>query len=92
MSVCVQWFGDLVTPEWWGELWLKEGLASYFEALGATAANPDLAVLDTFYGDETSKALDADARNNSNHPLVNPEGMLLGMSSWHYKLIPLCSI
>jgi hypothetical protein len=83
MSVCMQWFGDLVTPEWWGEVWLKEGLASYFEALGATAANPNLAVLDTFYGDKVSKALDADARNSSNHPLVNPEGMLLHVSSWH---------
>ena len=88
MSVCMQWFGDLVTPEWWGEVWLKEGFASYFEALGATAANPNLAVLDTFYGDKISKALDTDARNSSNNPLVSPEGMLLHSSSWHLGTVP----
>ena len=76
LKQCMQWFGDLVTPDWWGEVWLKEGFASYFEALGATAANPNLAVLETFYGDETSRALVADAKNSSNHALVKTKGVL----------------
>lgn len=37
-----QWFGNLVTCRWWDDIWLFEGLTTFFEVLIANQIDPGL--------------------------------------------------
>lgn len=43
-----QWFGNIVTMDWWDDLWLNEGFASYVEYLGAEHVEPTWQMLNQF--------------------------------------------
>lgn len=68
-----QWFGNLVTPSWWTDLWLNEGFASYVEYLGVEAAQPELKLLEQFQYLDLQSVLRIDALETS-HPISIPVG------------------
>uniref|UniRef100_G1KK98 Aminopeptidase n=1 Tax=Anolis carolinensis TaxID=28377 RepID=G1KK98_ANOCA len=64
-----QWFGNIVTMDWWDDLWLNEGFASFFEFLGVNAAEKDWQMLDQILIDDVFPVLKDDSLQSS-HPIV----------------------
>lgn len=44
-----QWFGNLVTMEWWDDLWLNESFASVIEYFATDALYPDFNIWQDFF-------------------------------------------
>ncbi|XP_071788649.1 endoplasmic reticulum aminopeptidase 1-like [Asterias amurensis] len=63
-----QWFGNLVTMEWWNDLWLNEGFASFVMFLGSDNYNKEWKMMDQFTVFTTQNALWVDSHGNS-HPI-----------------------
>ncbi|GAB7538015.1 M1 family metallopeptidase [Burkholderia sp. 22PA0099] len=40
-EIAHQWFGDLVTLDWWDDVWLNEGVTSYMTTRADIALDPD---------------------------------------------------
>jgi aminopeptidase N len=56
-----QWFGDLVTMQWWDNIWLNEGFATWMENKPVAAMHPEWNIPEVVAGDEQD-TLDIDAR------------------------------
>ncbi|CAK0857729.1 unnamed protein product [Prorocentrum cordatum] len=65
------WFGNLVTMEWWDQLWLNEGFANWMQTHAADVLFPEWSIWDQYIVQEQSQALGLDALRNS-HPIEVP--------------------
>lgn len=66
-----QWFGNLVTMEWWTHLWLNEGFASFMEFLCVDHIFPEYQIWPQFVNDCYMRAMDLDSLHSS-HPIEVP--------------------
>ena len=44
-----QWFGNIVTMDWWDDLWLNEGFATFMSYVGTTPFEPDMQVVSMLF-------------------------------------------
>lgn len=66
-----QWFGDLVTMEFWDGLWLNEGFATWMSWYACNSLYPDWKVWESYVSDSLQHALTLDALRAS-HPIEVP--------------------
>ena len=64
-----QWFGDLVTMNWWDDLWLNEGFASWMENKTSYDLNPDWFARESAISEDREGALAIDA-TSATHPII----------------------
>ena len=56
-----QWFGNLVTMNWWNDLWLNESFANMMEYVAIDALQPDWHMWEDFATNEVTVALRRDS-------------------------------
>lgn len=60
-----QWFGNLVTLEWWEYIWLNEGFARLFQNLIMDTAYPEFKLMDYFSVRTLQNVMQSDASEST---------------------------
>jgi aminopeptidase N len=63
-----QWFGDLVTMQWWDNIWLNEGFATWMENKPVAAMHPEWNIDQLVAADEDGHAEPRRAAHHPRHP------------------------
>jgi tricorn protease interacting factor F2/3 len=69
-EIAHQWFGNLVTMEWWTDIWLNESFATFLEMRIVDEVDPRYGSLDNYLARWMPAALEGDALPDT-HPVTS---------------------